>query len=45
MMKKKSIALLLAAVMTTGLLAGCGKSSTEEPAAPAETEADRKSVV
>ena len=39
MMKKKSIALLLAAVMTTGLLAGCGKSSTEEPAAPAETEA------
>lgn len=25
--------------MTTGLMAGCGKSSTEEPAAPAETEA------
>lgn len=40
MMKKKSIALLLAALMTTGLLAGCGKSSSGEPEAPAaETEA------
>lgn len=35
MMKKKSIALLLAALMTTGLLAGCGKGSSGEPEAPA----------
>lgn len=35
MMKKKSIALLLAALMTTGLLAGCGKSSSGESEAPA----------
>lgn len=34
-MKKKSIALLLAALMTTGLLAGCGKGSSGEPEAPA----------
>ena len=37
MMKKRSLALLLASVMVISL-AGCGKKA-EEPAAPAETEA------
>ena len=37
---KKLIALLLAAVMTVGLLAGCGSSGTPSSGAPAETASD-----
>ncbi len=40
MRKKKIMALLLAGVMTTGMLAGCGNSQTEEPAASEEPAAE-----
>ena len=38
-MKKKVLAALLSTAMVATLLTGCGGGGTEEPAAPAETEA------
>jgi len=39
-MKKRVISVLLAAVMVTGLLTGCGGAQKKEAEAPAETEAE-----